>query len=142
MNSKGSGSTRRNVSRKKLQRGAGDAIARVTAKTSRRHTSLFPPGLRGSSGIKSRCPSKSDSPGIPRPSLRPPGREASHGAENLPSSARTSLVSLFSSMRVAHLEGTGCDFNAIAPLWPSRCGFSFVLGRGVSFFRCVPASSC
>ena len=27
----------------------------------------------------------------------------------------------------------GFDFNVIAPLLPSHCGFSFVFGRGVSF---------
>ena len=33
------------------------------------------------------------------------------------------------------LVGMGLDLNVIEPLLPSYCGFSFVLGWGVSFFR-------
>ena len=39
------------------------------------------------------------------------------------------------------LVGMGLDLNMIAPLLPSYCGFSFVLGRGI-FFSWVPTSSC
>ena len=39
-----------------------------------------------------------------------------------------------SSVWVTHPAGMGFDFNMIAPLLPSRCSFSFVLGHGVSFF--------
>lgn len=34
------------------------------------------------------------------------------------------------------LAGTGFDFNAIAPLLPSHCGFSFVLDMGSLFSVC------
>ena len=39
---------------------------------------------------------------------------------------------MFSSLWVTHPAVMGFDFTLIAPLQPSHCGFSSVLGRGVS----------
>ena len=64
--------------------------------------------------IKSHWPSKSDSPRIPCPSAGSPGWEAWCGAQDLPSSGRTSLVLLFSSLWVAHPVGMGFDFIVMA----------------------------
>ena len=43
---------------------------------------------------------------------------------------------------VAYLRSMGLDFIIIVPLLQFRCGFSFVLGYGVSFageFQCLPS---
>ena len=44
----------------------------------------------------------------------------------------------------AHLAGVRFAFTVVTP--PSCCGFSFVLGNGVSFFfggfQCPPADGC
>ena len=48
-------------------------------------------------------------------------------------SGRTSLVLLFSSLRVTYSVRMGFDFIVIVPLLHSRCGFFFIFGRGVSF---------
>ena len=87
----------------------------------------------GSSVIKSRCPSKSDFLGIPSSFAGFPGWEVRCGGQNLHNSVRTSLILLFSSLWVTHPMGMEFDFIMIAPLLPSRCCFSFVLGCGVSF---------
>ena len=74
----------------------------------------------GSSIIKSRWPSKSDSLGIPSSFVRSPGCEAWGGAQNFPYSGRTSLALLFSSLYVAHPASMGFDFSFCAPptiLW-------------------------
>ena len=92
----------------------------------------FPESCR-SSIVKSHWPSKSDSLGIPCPLARSPGWEAWHEAQNIHNSGRTSLVFFFSSLWVAHLESMRFDFNVIAPLLPSHCGFSIVLECGVFF---------
>ena len=44
------------------------------------------------------------------------------------------MVLLFSSVWVIHLVGMEFDFIMIVPLLPSRCGFSFIVRHGVSFF--------
>lgn len=85
----------------------------------------------GSSIIKSRWPSKSDSLGLPSSFVRSPGCEAWGGAQNFPYSGRTSLALLFSSLYVAHPASMGFDYIVFAPLLPS-CGF-LVFG---------PMSSC
>ena len=54
--------------------------------------------------------------------------------QNLHNSGRTSLVLLFSSLWVTHLEGMVCDFIVIVPLLLSCCGFFFDFGCGVSYF--------
>ena len=53
---------------------------------------------------------------------------------DLHNSGRTSLVLLFSSLWVTHLVGMEFDFIIIVPFLPSRCGFFFIFGHGVSFF--------
>ena len=55
------------------------------------------------------------------------------GAQNLHKSGRTSLVLLFSSLWAAHPASMGLDFNMIASLLPSHCGFFFVFGCRVPF---------
>ena len=87
----------------------------------------------GSLIIKSHWASRSDSLGIPSPSVRPPGWEAWHEVQNLHNSGRTSLVLLFSSLWVTHLVDIGFDFIVIVSLLPSCWGF-FVFGNGVIFF--------
>ena len=55
------------------------------------------------------------------------------------------MVLLFSGLWVAHPVGMGSGFIVIAPLLPSGCSFSFVLGCGVSFFggfQSPPVDSC
>ena len=84
--------------------------------------------------IKARWPSRSDSLGIPSLTVRSQGWEYWHGVQNLHNSGRTSLVLLFSSLWVTHLVGMGFDFIVPVPLLPSRCGFFFVFGHGVSCF--------
>ena len=67
------------------------------------------------------------------------------GAQNLHKSGRTSLVLLFSSLWAAHPASMGLDFNMIASLLPSHCGFFFVFGHGASFFdglQCPPIHGC
>ena len=92
----------------------------------------FPQSCR-SSIVKSHWPSKSYSLGIPSPLARSPGWEAWHEAQNLHNSGRTSLVYFFFSLWVAHLASMRFYFNVIAPLLPSLCAFSVVLGCGVFF---------
>ena len=70
---------------------------------------------------------------IPRLGSLTQGSEPSQQWEN-------SLVLLFSSLWVTHLEGMGFDLIVVAPLLPSHCGY-FVFGLGVSFLS-VPASFC
>ena len=84
--------------------------------------------------IKARWPSRSDSLGIPSLTVRSQGWEYWHGVQNLHNSGRTSLVLLFSSLWVTHLEGMVCDFIVIVPLLLSCCGFFFDFGCGVSYF--------
>ena len=107
--------------------------------------SLFPQCC-GSPVIKSHWLSKSDSLGSPSPSPSPlpgsPGWEAWCGVQSLPNTGRTSLVLLFSSLWVVHWVGMGFYFIVIAHLIPCHCDFSFVFGRGISFFWWFPASSC
>ena len=103
------------------------------------------PSPVGSPVIKSHWPSKSDSLGIPRPLAASPGWKAWYGAKNLHNSARTSSISLFSRLWVSHPEGIGFYFIVIVPLLLFHCGFSFVLGCGVSFFagfQCLPVDGC
>ena len=83
--------------------------------------------------------------GIPSPLAASPGWGAWCGAKNLHNSARTSLISLFSRLWVSHPEGIGFDIIVIVPLLLFCCGFSFVLGCGVSFFggfQCLPVDGC
>ena len=49
---------------------------------------------------------------------------------------------LFSSLWVTHLAGIRFNFNMIASLLPSHCGFFFVFVVGSLFFCWVPVSSC
>ena len=84
--------------------------------------------------------SKPDSLGIPSPFVRSPGWKAWHVVQNFHNSERTSLVLLFSSLRVNHLAGVGFDLIMIVPLLPS-CWSFFVFGCEVSFLW-VPVSSC
>ena len=102
--------------------------------------SLCFPQSCGSSIIKSRCSSKSDSLGIPSPFAGSPAWEAWRGVQKLHNSGRTSLA-LFFRLWVAHLVGVGFDFIVIIPIIPSHCSFLFVFGHEVSFWG-VPASSC
>ena len=53
---------------------------------------------------------------------------------DLHNNGRTSLVLFFSSLWVTHLVGMEFDFIIIVPFLPSRCGFFFTFGHGVSFF--------
>ena len=92
--------------------------------------SLFSP-VCGHSVIKSCCPSKSDSLGIPIPLLDPQVGKSMWGLETL-QQWENFLVLLLSSLWVAHPVSTGFYFCVIAPLLPSCCGFSFVFGLGVS----------
>ena len=78
--------------------------------------------------------STSDSLGILSPVAGPTGWRAWHGAQNLHSSGRTSVVYLFSSLWVTHPAGMGFDFIMIELFLSSHCSFSFVFGCGVSFF--------
>ena len=87
----------------------------------------------GSSVIKSHCPSKSDFLGILSFFAGFPSWEIRCGGYNLYNSVRTSLILLFSSLWVTHPMGMGFDFIMIAPLLPSNCCFSLVLGCGLSF---------
>ena len=95
--------------------------------------SLCFPQSRGSSAIKSHCPSKSDFLGILSFFAGFPSWEIRCGGYNLHNSVRTSLILLFSSLWVTHPMGMGFDFIMIAPLLPSNCCFSLVLGCGLSF---------
>ena len=72
--------------------------------------SLCIPQSSGRPIIKSQWPSSSDSLGIPSLFIRFPGWEAWHGVQNLHNSARTSLVSLFSSLWVHPPGGCGIWF--------------------------------
>ena len=79
------------------------------------------PQLFGSLITKFRWFSRSDSLGIPSPFVRSQGWEAWHGLHNLHNSARTSLLLLFSSLRVTHLVSMGFEFIMIMPLLQSCC---------------------
>ena len=94
--------------------------------------SLFPSVFWKAYNQSHSC-SKPDSLGIPSPFLRSPGWKAWHAVQNFHNSERTSLVLLFSSLRVNHLEGVGFDLIMIVPLLPS-CWSFFVFGCEVSFF--------
>ena len=55
------------------------------------------------------------------------------------------MILLFSSLWASHLVGMGFDFIIIVPFLPSRCGFFFVFGHGVSFlgvFQHPPVNGC
>ena len=99
----------------------------------------------GSLTIKSLWLWRSDSLGIPSPFVRSPGWEAWCGVQNLHKSERTSLVLLFSSLRVIQLVGMGFDFIMSVPLLPSCCVFFFLFGCAVSSFgrfQHPPVDSC
>ena len=109
-----------------------------------RDGSLCFPQSCGSSMIKLLWPSRSDSPGIPSPSVGSPGWEAWRGVQNLHRSGRTSLV-LFSSLWVTHPAAMEFEFIMIAPLLRYCCSFFFVFGCGVSFFggfQHTPVDGC
>ena len=69
----------------------------------------------------------------PRPFVGSQGLKVGHGVQNLYNSVRTSLVLLFSSLRVTHPVGLGFGFIVIEPLLLSCYGF-FVFGHRVSYF--------
>ena len=91
------------------------------------------PQSSGSPIIKSHWPLRTDSLGIPSPFLWSPGSKAWREVQDLHSSKRTSLASLFSGLWVTHSVGMGFDIIVIAPLLPSCHSFFFVFGHGVSF---------
>ena len=98
----------------------------------------FPQSCR-SPIIKSYWPSRSDSLGIPSPFVGSAGWQAWRGVQNLHNSGKTSLVLLFSSLKVTHTVGMAFDFIMIAPL-PSCCIF-LSLDMGYHLWW-VPVSSC
>ena len=87
---------------------------------------------------------KARSLGIPSPFVGSPGWETWCGVQNLHSSARTSLVLLFSNLWVTHLAGMGFDLIMIVPFLPSCCGFFFVFACELSSFgfQHPPVNGC
>ena len=77
---------------------------------------------------------KPDSLGIPSPFAGSQGWKAWHEASHFHSSGRASLVFLFSRLWVTQSAGMGFDFIVFEPLIPSRWGFFFFFGCGLSFF--------
>ena len=96
--------------------------------------------------IKSHWPSRPDSLGIPSPCVISSGWEAWRGVQNLHSSARTSLVLLFSSLWVTHPAGMGFDFIVFAPLLRLAVASSLSLDIGCLFFfggfQHLPVNDC
>ena len=104
----------------------------------------FPPSP-GRALIKSRWPARPDSLRIPSSFVGSSGWKAWRGVQDLHNSARTSLVSLSSSLWVTHPAGMGFDLIVIMPLLLPCCGFFSVFGRELFFFRGFqhpPVSGC
>ena len=102
----------------------------------------FPQSCRPS--IRSRWPSKSDSLGIPPPIAGPPGWEAWRGAQNLHSSAWTSVVCV--PQFVSHPPSSYgiwfyCDFaHPTISLWLLLCLWMWGIFFGE--FQCLPVDDC
>ena len=95
--------------------------------------SLCFPQSSGRPVIKPHWPSRLDSPGVPRPFVGAPGREAWCGAQNPHNSVRTSLVSLCSSLWVTHLVGMDLILLWLLPFHRLTVASSLSLSMGYIF---------